>query len=437
MQTFEYNEAAWNKMEVMLDNDDKNRRIGMWLLLGVGLALATIFGIWYASLDNGDIVKETIYANEDSSISSNEASLTQTETVVLENIASVESQIEPVESTSDIHESIESNETEKIADNNTEVVATDIILAKVAEKDLVASNAILQPKENNIIVIDDATVAPTSSEEIAEEVSQSIAAVNVVEKSNAESKAAINTAHALIQIEALSKQYIASIEAEKIFLQNQQTIIPVAPAENDEESHSVLSKFSYTVFAAQEWSSVGIVGAREMGYKYGLKLGYQVANKWELSTGVSLSQKKFNGDGSEFTISEGWVDDIMPMTMDAKCNIIEIPLDVVYHHSGLGNSGFIASAGLRSFMLHSEWYGFEYDSSQDARPDLLREKNMDNQNKNWLGSLELSAGYNQKVSNNLSVQISPYLQIPVTGFGDGKVNLFSSGVQLAVRFDGK
>jgi len=352
MQQFEYNEAAWNKMEDMLDNDDKNRRFAIWAFVLVGIVLATMAGLWYASLDtntsHANINKYTVLNDSDSSIENVEQVYKETQNVINEEQA-------------------------ETAESKKEVVVDDIISQEKS---------------------------------------------SIIEYSNNDSNIEIS--------ESTVNSSISSTE---------QSIDTTSEIAGD--NSTFLNKLSFSVFAAPEWSSVGINGNRKRGYKFGGRIGYQIANKWELSTGLAISQKRFNGKGSEFTVSEGWIDDIMPMTMDGKCNIIEIPLDVVYYHSGVGNTGFVASAGLRSFMLHSEWYGFEYNRFYDDMPNLLRDKTMENANKNWLGSLELSVGYSQRISKSLSLQISPYLQLPVTGFGDGKINLYSGGIQFAARFEGK
>ena len=85
MQQFEYNEAAWNKMDAMLDNDDRKRKIGIWLLLLVGMALAVVFGLYYNSLNTSGTPQEVIYANEDTTPKpSVESQLAQTEIQVQE-----------------------------------------------------------------------------------------------------------------------------------------------------------------------------------------------------------------------------------------------------------------------------------------------------------------------------------------------------------------
>ena len=425
MQKFEYNEAAWDKMEVKLDADDRNRRIGIWFLLIVGLILATMAGLWYTSLDHNNVSAEEIYASDDTATSSSNHSITNQE---LETTQVTQEQ--PSNPKNEDGQQIVSAISSTTKDTKIKPIASKISSSdnkaglKNIEDSAVASNVVIAKNTSTKEVDNEQIIAEAK-------VANNLARVGDMTSEN-------NEIIKLITIQKLNESNVAKLHFSRAAVENGLSKLDITMAESDEESDesSITNRLSFTAFAAPEWSAVGIDGSKKKGYKFGAKIGLQIADRWELSTGLSLSQKKFNGKGSQFTEAGGWIDDIMPMTMEAKCNIIEIPLDVIYHHSGVGNSGFVASAGLRSFMLHSEWYGFEYEASQ-YKPGLMDEKNLDNQNKNWLGSIELSAGYNQKVNKNLFVQVLPYVQIPVTGFGDGKVNLFSGGVQLAVRFDGK
>jgi len=379
-------EDAWDKMEVKLDADDRNRRIGIWFLLIVGLILATMAGLWYTSLDHNNVSAEEIYASDDTATSSSNHSITNQE---LETTQVTQEQ--PSNPKNEDGQQIVSAISSTTKDTKIKPIASKISSSdnkaglKNIEDSAVASNVVIAKNTSTKEVDNEQIIAEAK-------VANNLARVGDMTSEN-------NEIIKLITIQKLNESNVAKLHFSRAAVENGLSKLDITMAESDEESDesSITNRLSFTAFAAQ---------------------------------------KKFNGKGSQFTEAGGWIDDIMPMTMEAKCNIIEIPLDVIYHHSGVGNSGFVASAGLRSFMLHSEWYGFEYEASQ-YKPGLMDEKNLDNQNKNWLGSIELSAGYNQKVNKNLFVQVLPYVQIPVTGFGDGKVNLFSGGVQLAVRFDGK
>ena len=51
-----------------------------------------------------------------------------------------------------------------------------------------------------------------------------------------------------------------------------------------------------------------------------------------------------------------------------------------------------------------------------------------NENKHYFSVLDLSAGYNLHLSKTVSLSAEPYLKIPLSGIGVGKVQLNSTGV---------
>ena len=194
------------------------------------------------------------------------------------------------------------------------------------------------------------------------------------------------------------------------------------------------NRYALTVFANPEWSSVGLFKDSKAGWSVGTKIGYQFADKFEVGGGIAFSRKIYKGAGAEYTMEGGWAYDIEPMQMDAKCDVIEIPLALSYYINGFRNSGFFADFGINSYMLHSEWYGFDYDDAL-IREDRYIEVIKDNENSHLVGVGRLAIGYQKVLSNSSSLQIAPYLQFPLTGIGAGRVNLYSSGVQIAVKFN--
>lgn len=426
MQNFEYNEAAWNKMEAKLDADDQKRNRGVWFFLLLGVAIVLIAGLWYAIGDHAYTAQNQELADQE--IQNKMVNTTTEESGLIQSL--------------EVEKDIESTTTieKKITQLNTS-------LSSVNDKTQFTSN---NKKSTDLNVLSNPSIAfvqpintPAKNIETDNENADNstyrvqLPNTEIFTQEEQERKKLANNVSSILQVAPIEDLNISTpIMITDRIIEGQTSFIATAVDNEEGQERSVMSKLSYSIYGAPEWSSIGVNGKRKMGYKFGTTIAYQIANHWEVSSGLSLSQKKFEGKGSQFTEAGGWKDDIMPMSMEAKCNIIEIPLDVVYHFAGVGNTGFVATAGLRSYMLHSEWYGFEYNPSQ-YKPDLMHEKNIPNQNKNWVGSLQLSLGYSKSVSNNLSVQIVPYVQIPITGIGDGKVNLYSGGVQFALRFDSK
>ena len=54
------------------------------------------------------------------------------------------------------------------------------------------------------------------------------------------------------------------------------------------------------------------------------------------------------------------------------------------------------------------------------------------ENKHYFSVLTLSGGYQRKINNTFSFLAEPYVKIPMTGVGYGKVKLNSAGVLLSV-----
>lgn len=402
MQNFEYNSAAWNKMEAKLDASERRRRAIFWIFFLSGITtvvLIIILGLpgnsKIAKKQDAKLATQLNTNSPSSSIGIVQTEILPSEGLVTElNVNKTAKNVVPL----DLKYSVEKSETNRALNNSSNI------------------NTVQQISFDTSLSF---------------EVTPSNVGINTEEKEiQSENKAAVQ-----LQISALARYEISNIKTQKNYLKSDISTIDVMLVDYEDQDISISRRLSYSIFAAPEWSSIGFDGPREMGYKIGANIGFQVSEKLEIRTGLSLSQKKFNGEGSQFTEAGGWVDDIMPMTMEAKCNILEFPLDAVYHFNGVSNNGFVASIGYRGYMLHSEWYGFEYDPLQYKPGVMMDEKTIPNPTKKWAGSIELSLGYNRKVGSQLSTQITPYLQIPTTKFGDGKINLFSGGVKFVLRFD--
>ena len=49
-------------------------------------------------------------------------------------------------------------------------------------------------------------------------------------------------------------------------------------------------------------------------------------------------------------------------------------------------------------------------------------------------TLNVSAGYERQLGGGFSLQIEPYLKLPLAGVGWGSVRLFSTGLHLSLGF---
>ncbi|GAC1438996.1 MAG: hypothetical protein NVSMB63_03670 [Sediminibacterium sp.] len=74
-------------------------------------------------------------------------------------------------------------------------------------------------------------------------------------------------------------------------------------------------------------------------------------------------------------------------------------------------------------------YYYHYNGQPGRRSSTYHTGN------NYILSIaHLSAGFEKRIGQNLSVQVEPYAKMPLTGIGFGNIRLSSFGVNLAVQY---
>ena len=421
---FEYNPDSWALMEEKLDNRDRRRR---WILflLGGTLAILGLISIAYLNLSRSE-TKEAIAEARLEAFENNKASgekvLTDEAVITTENVELSTTQTTSTKEEKSINQPKSTNE----------YILSD---SKESGDNIGAQNSFLSENTGNLVSNEIVSIASptTTAEEVPdtkENVTDQLADKSAVGEGIQESIESLVTENRLMQIEKIKSFTIAPFENR--FAKFDQ--LDVVPPNSPEEVLETNNRFALTLFANPEWSSVGLFNESKAGWSFGTRIGYQFADKFEVSMGVAYSRKVYKGGGEAYVMEGGWFNDIEPERMDAKCDVIEIPIAMTYYLNGFQNNGFFADIGINSYMLHSEWYGFQYDDLL-VRPDRYKDVNEENANKHLIGVGRVAFGYQHVLSNNTTVQVAPYLQFPLTGIGAGQVNLYSSGVQLAVKFN--
>ncbi|MCB0776900.1 MAG: hypothetical protein KDB99_11345 [Chitinophagaceae bacterium] len=117
--------------------------------------------------------------------------------------------------------------------------------------------------------------------------------------------------------------------------------------------------------------------------------------------------------------------------IDANCKVYEIPVSVMYHFGNKKQKPWFASASLSSILMKRETYDYSY-RYYPAGPLYNKENTIRNKNNHFLSTFTLSGGYQQKIGNRFFFMAEPYLKLPVSGIGYGKVKLSSAGLLFTV-----
>ncbi|MNV93619.1 hypothetical protein D3C71_1883310 [compost metagenome] len=80
-----------------------------------------------------------------------------------------------------------------------------------------------------------------------------------------------------------------------------------------------------------------------------------------------------------------------------------------------------------------EDYTFKYTPGSGISDRLVEKRNA---NQHLMSVVDLSATYFIKLkTEKFKIGVEPFVKIPLTGVGEGKVNLKSSGISLKIRYD--
>lgn len=189
--------------------------------------------------------------------------------------------------------------------------------------------------------------------------------------------------------------------------------------------------WSYAILAGVDKSTVKFRYGNDPGYNLGFLAGYHVNSRLSVHTGAIYTQKNYKLAGEDFTAPKGsWVSYYKLENVDGYCRMWEVPLLARYTVSEHGKNSIFLSTGLSSYFMTKENYSYFY--YYNGLP-ITRNSVYASSDTHILSVIHLSAGFENRVTNNLSLQIEPYAKIPIEGVGFGNIQLSSFGVNFSLQ----
>jgi len=217
--------------------------------------------------------------------------------------------------------------------------------------------------------------------------------------------------------------------------------LPVRPphaAAISTETHPVavngtpIRRWTLGIMAAPDLSGTQPFRGKLSG-NIGLMATYRLNGRFSISAGALYAKKLYQADFADYRPagSPEYVQ-YTPIAVDADCDVLDIQvninIDIVRNH----RSTWFASTGISSYLMLKETYDYSYPPHQYGD---LKQLTLHNQNRHILGVSNLSVGYRTQLGGALSVTLQPFIKVPLTGIGDGKLKLYSSGVALSADID--
>jgi hypothetical protein len=193
-------------------------------------------------------------------------------------------------------------------------------------------------------------------------------------------------------------------------------------------------RLTLSILAAPDINAVNSFNNNQVGTNLGFQLGIHLSKKFSISTGAAYAIKPYQATASQYnSVSwQGKPASSLPSYVSANCKVLDIPVNINYQFYSKGKDAFALGTGLSSYIMLRENYHFDFaDGSGTPSYDIQ----INNRNQHILGVLNLNATYERRINSKFSTVIQPYMKLPLTGIGTGRVDLKSTGVALGITWN--
>ncbi len=184
--------------------------------------------------------------------------------------------------------------------------------------------------------------------------------------------------------------------------------------------------------ASPDFSSVGLTSIGETGSRVGFSVDYSLSRRLSINAGAIWTNNKYEAYGKDYKPPYGfWTNGIVPDETMGECKILDIPVNLRYNVVLRHRHMLFLSAGISSYIMLEEHYNYYYDQDD---PDLIHYWGSEEPSAHLFGIANASVGYEFLLLDKLSLQVEPFIKLPLTGIGYGKVELNSLGSYFSLKY---
>ncbi len=190
------------------------------------------------------------------------------------------------------------------------------------------------------------------------------------------------------------------------------------------------NNFAITLSAGPDASGVRVNNVGKLTMKYGAGLSYSILNQLAIRSGFYVSKKIYSAGPNDYHEAGGSGYDYLK-NVDANCTVYEIPINFDYSFGAVKNHNWFVSTGLSSYLMKKETYDYYYKTP--AGDSYNKNSTISNKNQHFFSVLNLSGGYQYSFNKQFSIMAEPYVNLPLSGIGAGKVKLNSGGILFTLK----
>jgi hypothetical protein len=184
------------------------------------------------------------------------------------------------------------------------------------------------------------------------------------------------------------------------------------------------------ILGAPDLSTVKFQSMKGVGSTFGVLLGYSFNDRWAVESGVYLDRKRYYTEGEYFS-KEGvrTYPNTNLLNVDGTCYMWEIPINLRYNFNTSPRMKWFATAGLSTYLMTKESYSYQYQytwggSVEDGSWNFKKPSQY------WFSIVNVSAGFEQRLGKIGNLRLEPYLRLPLSGIGTGRLPILSAGLNI-------
>ena len=196
------------------------------------------------------------------------------------------------------------------------------------------------------------------------------------------------------------------------------------------DKQAMAKHFYAGILGSPDISTVKMQSVKGTGSTFGLLLGYSFNRRWSIETGIYADKKHYYTDGEYFNTKNVYTQPSWKLVnANGVCYMWEIPLNVRYNFNPGAKTAWFATTGLSTYLMSEEKYVYGWESGTSAwngKADITTPSQYP------FSVLNLSGGFEQRLGKVGNLRLEPFLRIPLTGMGTGKLPIMSAGVNIGI-----
>ncbi len=188
------------------------------------------------------------------------------------------------------------------------------------------------------------------------------------------------------------------------------------------------------LFFAPDFSTVKLQNVNAPGYKAGVAIGYKISKRFSAELGLERLHTDFYSNAKYLDKSHL---KLKPNTtvqfVNGKSKLTEVPIDIKYNLSKNNDHFFVTLGTTVARITHTEKYNYRVikDGTQHEASKHFGALT----GTEFFSDINLSAGYQTKLSGSFSLRAEPYYQVPLKGLGVGNLPVTNFGVSIGIVKD--